>query len=70
MCLPATQQSRRARMLLCIGLFCLAFSTGLQDFHLVSKDFVHFLRGLLIGISITALCAACLAGRMRRNREI
>jgi hypothetical protein len=68
MCLPVTAQNRRARTLLCIGMFCLALSLGMQNFHLIGAGPRDFVRGLLVGISIALnLSAAVLTARLRRN---
>jgi hypothetical protein len=68
MCLPVHQQNRRTRTLLCIGIFCLALSVGMQNFRLVSPNLHDFLRGMLIGIAITVnFYAAWLSKRMRCN---
>lgn len=68
MCLPATAQNRRARVFLCIGMFCLALSLGMQNFHLIGSGPLDFVRGLLLGLSITMnLWAAVLNARLRRN---
>lgn len=68
MCLPATSQNRRVRAFLSIGMFCLALSLGMQNFHLLGSGPLDFVRGLLLGVSITMnLYAAILGARLRRN---
>jgi hypothetical protein len=70
MCLPVTSQSRRTRTFLCIGLFCLAFSLGSQNFHLIGSSLLHFVRGLLMGVAIAMIFhSALLANRLRHKRR-
>lgn len=70
MCLLARNQTRRTRAFLCIGLFCLALSLTLQNFHLIGSGPLDFVRGMLIGIAITMNFAAAFTGaRLRRNHH-
>jgi hypothetical protein len=68
MCLPISRENRRARAFLCIGMFCLAFSVTMQNFHLIGSGPRDFVRGLLLGIAIAMnFGAAMLKAGQRRN---
>ena len=54
MCL-STDADRRPRTLMSIGMLCLSLSVGSQSLNLtfgLSPNPLHFLRGLLLGMSI------------------
>jgi hypothetical protein len=69
MCLTAAPQNRRIRAFLATGMFCLALSLTLQNFHLIGSGPLDFVRGLLLGIAIAMnFGAAMLKARLRRNR--
>jgi hypothetical protein len=56
MCLSIDETGRRPRVLLSIGMLCLAISLGSQAFSLsfgLAPAPLHFLRGFLLGISVS-----------------
>jgi hypothetical protein len=73
MCLSIDETGRRPRVLLSIGMLCLAISLGSQAFSLsfgLAPAPLHFLRGFLLGISLVFnIVSLTLIARRRLSLE-